>query len=161
MQHRRQTGQRMARLQTSLPRPVHGQHLARFAHTISAAQRNRLARRTVVRALHNQPIAGHHPRSRLDAPILGVRAVHVRIGGRRQQILRATHLPQPDLGGDVPCLREDGENRYASSGEGGSRAIGDAVTLGNDARMARRDDVTPLGVDTWVRSGARGGKGGG
>lgn len=148
MQHRRQTRQRVARRQPSLPRPIHRQHLARFAHGRRAAQRYRFARQTVERALHHQPIAGQHTGGRLDAPILGVRTVHIPIGRNGGHIFGVAHLTQADLRRNVPRLRQHGENRYASGGQSGSRAIGDAVSFGDDALATGRNDVPPFRMDT-------------
>lgn len=149
MQNRWQTGQRMARRQPALSRPVHRQHLARFAHRCCAAQRDRLACRTVERALNDQLIAGQHAGNRLNSTIFSIRTVHVPVGRNGGHVFGAAHLTQTNLGSNVSRLRQNSKNRYARSRQGRPRTIGDTVSFGDDALMARRNNVTPFRVDTW------------
>lgn len=148
MQHGRQAGQRMARRQALLPRIVVGQHDAGLFASRRAAERDLIASRTVVRAFGNQPIAGHRSPHIGQSAVLLIVGVDVAVVRHRCELLVAALMAQPDFASDQMGAHHDGEYGNAGSGKGATRAAVEAVARRHDGRLKRRNDVTPVGVDS-------------
>lgn len=121
---------------------------ASFISRSVSSEGDRFPRRAIIGTFSDQAITRQCFDWAVQSSEFLIICIHIQIMCDRGQFLAVPDLPQPDLLAHVAGLHHDGEYVDPGSRERPLGALFDAMSLGNDLLLARRNDVTPVGLNT-------------